>query len=58
MATIKVNGQVAKVLNAYSCGPGLSPHTYDVPGGYVYEIAGVWRKQTAGQFPYVVQVEV
>lgn len=30
--TIKVDGAVFKVVNAYSCGPGCVPHTYVLRG--------------------------
>ncbi len=48
MKTIQVDGQSVKVLNSYSCGPGQVAHTYDIPGGYVYNIAGKWTMQIRG----------
>jgi hypothetical protein len=55
---ITVNGQPQRVLNSYSCGPGQVAHTYDIPGGHVYNIAGTWTLSRPGQWPLVVTVEV
>lgn len=43
LGTINMNGHDYEVRNAYSCGPGEKPHSFDIPGGHVYEIAGVWK---------------
>lgn len=41
--TILIDGKPWRVTNALSCGPGETPHTYELAGGaYVYEIAGTW----------------
>lgn len=65
--TITVNGVPHRVVNAYSCGRGCTPHTYDLtttngPTGicanYVYEIAGRWFRQTPGNAPILCDVEV
>lgn len=56
MKTVTVNGAAVKVLNTYSVGPGSEAHTIDIPGGYLYRIAGEWRLQRPGQFPVVVEV--
>jgi hypothetical protein len=55
--TIKIDSREYPVLNAYSSGPGAPKHTYDIPGGYVYGIAGVWKLQRPGQYPQTVTVE-
>jgi hypothetical protein len=55
--TITVNGRTEKVLNTLSSGPGQPVHTYELRGGsYVYEIAGIWWLQEAGQFKRRVEV--
>lgn len=41
--TIEIDGEAREVLNAYSCGPGETPHSFDVPGGHAYEFGGVWK---------------
>lgn len=57
--TILVDGAPRRVLNAFSSGPGCTPHTYDLIGReYVYEIAGEWKLQRPGQFPVVVVVSL
>lgn len=55
---IIVDGNYCVVKNALSSGPGNEPHTYDIPGGYVYCVAGEWKLQTPGQFARVVDVVV
>ncbi len=56
MKTIQVNGRAVKVLNSYSCGPGQVAHTYDVPGGYIENIAGTWTLHIRGGWSQVVTV--
>jgi hypothetical protein len=55
--TVTVNGQAVAVVNTLSCGPGCTPHTYELRGGsYVYEIAGIWWLQMGGQSKRQVEV--
>lgn len=57
--SIHINGRAAVVLNALSCGPGCTPHTYELKGGsYVYQIAGQWWLQERRATARKVAVEV
>lgn len=58
MRTIKVDGRDREVFDALSCGPGCVPHTYEIRGGYVEKIAGVWWMQEPGQFKRQVEVSL
>jgi hypothetical protein len=55
--SININGRETVVLNSLSCGPGCTPHTYELKGGsYVYQIAGEWFLQVRGQDKRKVEV--
>lgn len=65
--TVKVNGHSYEVANSYSCGPGCTPHTFELRGhatvrnspiGWIIEDGrGPWQPKISG-FAQVVAVEV
>lgn len=58
--TIEIDGNTYDVLNAYSCGPGERPHTFDVytlnGSATASEVAGVWTFTPRYGYPRVVRV--
>jgi len=55
--TITVNGRAMQVTNTLSCGPGCTPHTYELKGGsYVYQVGREWFLQVRGQSARKVEV--
>lgn len=56
---LAIDGREVTTTNAYSCGPGCTPHTFDLPGGdSVYEIGDKWTLRSPGQWPREVSVKV
>ena len=54
--TIKFDGQIFEVLNTLSAGPGCKPSTYEIKGGYVYNVGNVWKLQRPGQSARIVSL--
>lgn len=57
--TLLVNGVETHVYDAYSCGPGTKPHTFQIPGGRIYrknKSCGPWIKNVRGAQEYEVQI--
>ena len=59
---VTVNGAAVKVSNAFSCGPGCEPHTYELAGShgrkFITKIGKDWQLEQPGQFPRKVEVVI
>ncbi len=54
---IKVNGVAREYVNALSCGPGCTPHTYELRGGgLVRETPVGWILEHRGQGSWVPEL--
>lgn len=57
LGTLTIDGFEYKILNAYSCGPGEKPHSFDIKGGHVYEFGGVWKYNRRYGVERIVKVD-
>lgn len=58
---VAIDGRGQSVTNALSCGPGCTPHTFELTnagrgGRYVQRIGAQWMLQEPGQTPRNVKV--